>query len=81
MLERQREYRDHVRGEILWPWGVRVARALGVERVLLRAGARVVPGFDFYDEGMEGPIAVGAAGAVPGIEGSLNISIQMPAEP
>src|SRR5262245_19276333 len=36
-LERQVEYRDHVRGEILWPWGVRLARKVGVEGVLLDA--------------------------------------------
>ena len=41
-LERQPEYRDHVRGEILWPWGVRVARRLNLERLLLGAGAKVV---------------------------------------
>jgi menaquinone-9 beta-reductase len=45
-LERQAEYRDHVRGEILWPWGVRLARQLDVERILLGAGATVVPHLD-----------------------------------
>jgi len=73
-LERQLEYRDHVRGEILWPWGVRAARPLGVERVLLDAGAQVVPRFDFYDEGTADPLRLGVDEAVPGIEGSLNIT-------
>ncbi len=31
LLERQREYRDRVRGEYLAPWGVLEARALGLE--------------------------------------------------
>jgi len=39
-----------VRGEILWPWGVRAARALDLERVFLEAGGQVVPVFDIYDE-------------------------------
>jgi 2-polyprenyl-6-methoxyphenol hydroxylase-like FAD-dependent oxidoreductase len=73
-LERQLEYRDQVRGEILWPWGVRAARMLGVERVLLDAGARVVPRFDFYDEGTPDPLRLGVDEAIPGIEGSLNIT-------
>ena len=34
LLERQREYRDRVRGEYMAPWGVVEARALGLERVI-----------------------------------------------
>src|SRR5713226_7151006 len=41
VLERQLEYRDQVRGEILWPWGAQVARRLGIESVLLDVGAAV----------------------------------------
>ncbi len=74
MLERQPEYRDHVRGEIVWPWGVRVAKLLGVEQTLLGGGAQVVHGFEFYDEGALGATTVDVAGAVVGIEGSLNIT-------
>jgi 2-polyprenyl-6-methoxyphenol hydroxylase-like FAD-dependent oxidoreductase len=73
-LERQLEYRDHVRGEILWPWGVRLARALGVERVLLDARAQLVPWLDLYDEGAADPLRFDVGEAVGGIEGSLNIS-------
>ena len=57
-LERQPEYGDHVRGEILWPWGVRVARRLNLERLLLDAGAKVVPRLDLYDEGSAEPLAI-----------------------
>jgi flavin-dependent dehydrogenase len=72
VLERQPEYRDHVRGEILWPWGV--ASALGVERVLLDAGAQVVPRLDIYDEASSDPLRLEVDQAVSGIDGSLNIT-------
>lgn len=73
VLERQSEYRDHVRGEILWPWGVRVARLLGVEEPLLDAGAQVIRWFDLYDEGTSEPTREDAGTALRGIDGSLNI--------
>ena len=34
LLERQREYRDRVRGEFMQPWGVLEARAAGLEDVI-----------------------------------------------
>jgi len=34
LLERQREYRDRVRGEYMAPWGMLEARALGLEHVI-----------------------------------------------
>ena len=40
LLERQRAYRDRVRGEYMAPWGVLEARALGLETVL--RGTRAV---------------------------------------
>jgi 2-polyprenyl-6-methoxyphenol hydroxylase-like FAD-dependent oxidoreductase len=73
LLERQLEYRDHVRGEILWPWGVRAARTLGVEQVFLDAGAHVVTFFDIYDESADEPFRIDVGASVDGIEGSLNI--------
>jgi 2-polyprenyl-6-methoxyphenol hydroxylase-like FAD-dependent oxidoreductase len=73
-LERQVEYRDHVRGEIVWPWGVRFARMAGVETVLLDAGALVLPRFIAYGEGASAPITIEVGDSVTGIEGSLNIT-------
>ena len=73
-LERQLEHRDHVRGEILWPWGVRSARALDVERILLGAGAVVVPRLDLYDEGTPDPLGIDVGEALSGVDGSLNIA-------
>ena len=74
VLERQQAYSDHVRGEIIWPWGVRVARLLGVEQPLLDAGALVVRWLDEYDEAEPGPARIDVGGVVDGVGGSLNIT-------
>jgi len=74
VLERQSEYRDHVRGEILWPWGVRTARLLGIESELLDAGALVVGWLDTYDEGADGPTGQDVGAVIDGINGSLNLT-------
>lgn len=74
LLERQSEYRDQVRGEILWPWGVRLARQLGVEELLLHAGAQVVRWFDLHDEGMPSPAREDVGAALADIGGSLNVT-------
>jgi 2-polyprenyl-6-methoxyphenol hydroxylase-like FAD-dependent oxidoreductase len=73
-LERQSAYRDQVRGEILWPWGVDVARRLGSERILVDAGAAVVPRLDLYDEATPEPLRIGVDETVSGVDGSLNIA-------
>jgi 2-polyprenyl-6-methoxyphenol hydroxylase-like FAD-dependent oxidoreductase len=73
MLERQPRYRDHVRGEILWPWGVRLARQLGIEPALLDAGARVVRWLDVFDEGAA-PTRNDVGEFIDGVDGSLNIA-------
>ena len=82
-LERQPEYRDHVRGEILWPWGVRVARRLNLERLLLGAGAKVVPRLDLYDEGSAEPLAIEVGEVLGGIEdlSTLPIPTRAPGSP
>jgi 2-polyprenyl-6-methoxyphenol hydroxylase-like FAD-dependent oxidoreductase len=74
LLERQRAYRDHVRGEILWPWGVRLARVLGIEQVLLEGGGRTVRWLHTYDEGASSPAKDHVGAILDGIEGSLNVS-------
>jgi 2-polyprenyl-6-methoxyphenol hydroxylase-like FAD-dependent oxidoreductase len=43
VLEATEEYRDRVRGEAMQAWGVKEARDLGVEQVLLDAGAHISP--------------------------------------
>jgi len=74
LLERQSEYHDQVRGEILWPWGVRLARQLRVEQLLLEAGAQVIRWFDLHDEGAASPDREDVGAAVAGIDGSVNIT-------
>src|SRR5262249_6571761 len=73
-LERQPAYRDQVRGEILWPWGVGVARGLGFERILVDAGAAVVPRLDLYDEATPEPLRIKVDESVSDVGGSLNIA-------
>lgn len=73
VLEASLEYEDRVRGESMMVWGVKEARGLGAEEVLLDAGAHVAPVWKQYMEG------VGEAGDIPmwmmseGIPGSLNL--------
>jgi 2-polyprenyl-6-methoxyphenol hydroxylase-like FAD-dependent oxidoreductase len=74
LLERQAAHHDHVRGEILWPWGARLLRQLELEPVLLGAGAQVVRWLDLYDEADPGPRREDVAGAIAGIGGSINIT-------
>jgi 2-polyprenyl-6-methoxyphenol hydroxylase-like FAD-dependent oxidoreductase len=77
VLEASERYEDRVRGESMLPWGVAEARDLGVESVLLDAGAHVAPSWVHYDPAIPAadaeanPIPVGMI--VPGIPGSLNL--------
>ena len=73
-LERQARYRDRVRGELLWPWGVQVAQRLGLETVLLDAGALVVRWMHTYDEGSDGPQRDDAGVVLAGVGGSVNLA-------
>jgi menaquinone-9 beta-reductase len=74
VLERQVEYADHVRGEVMWQWGVHDARSIGVEDVLLEAGALVVERLDVYDEGDDARTPIPLHESVPYVRGSLNIA-------
>ncbi len=72
VLEATTEYEDRVRGETMTPWGVKEARDLGVEDVLLDAGAHIASLWKQYAEGGEAaeiPVAM----MVPGIPGTLNL--------
>ena len=75
LLERQRAYRDRVRGEYMAPWGVLEARAAGLEAVI--RGARAVDARYSvpYDE-LVAPSAADAAKGdastiLPGVRGPL----------
>jgi 2-polyprenyl-6-methoxyphenol hydroxylase-like FAD-dependent oxidoreductase len=77
ILEASTEYEDRVRGESMQPWGVAEARDLGVEQVLLDAGAHVAGAWNHYDTDVPtevseaNPIPVSIM--VPGVDGSLNL--------
>jgi 2-polyprenyl-6-methoxyphenol hydroxylase-like FAD-dependent oxidoreductase len=45
LLEREAAYRDRIRGEITWCWGVAEARRLGLQTVMERAGSIEIPRF------------------------------------
>jgi len=75
VLERQREYRDRVRGEFMALWGVLEARALGLEELLRSTGAVTARYSITYDE-LIPPVAAEAAKQdtstyLPGVPGAL----------
>lgn len=73
VLEASEEYEDRVRGESMHLWGVKEARTLGVEQVMLDAGAHIAPLWKQYMEGYgeAGDIPMGAF--VEGFDGTLNL--------
>jgi 2-polyprenyl-6-methoxyphenol hydroxylase-like FAD-dependent oxidoreductase len=73
VLESSTDYEDRVRGEAMMPWGVSEARNLGVEQILLDAGAHVAPLWMQYFEGGGEPAIAPMAGMVEGIPGTLNL--------
>ena len=73
VLESSTEYQDRVRGESMMPWGVKEARELGVEQILLDAGAHVTPAWMQHFEAVDEPAMVPMAMMIEGIPGSLNI--------
>ena len=48
VLEREKAFKDRVRGEALLPWGVGEARRLGIYELLKQNCAHEQPWFDFY---------------------------------
>jgi menaquinone-9 beta-reductase len=73
VLESSVEFEDRVRGESMMPWGVREARNLGVEQVLLDAGAHVAPAWLQYVEGVDEPAVLPLSMMIEGIPGALNM--------
>ena len=52
VLERERRFKDRVRGEATWPWGVAELKELGVYQVLIDTCARQIPWLDTYFGGV-----------------------------
>jgi 2-polyprenyl-6-methoxyphenol hydroxylase-like FAD-dependent oxidoreductase len=73
VLEASVEFEDRVRGEQMHAWGVKEARDLGVEQVLLDAGAHVTGLWRQYVEGAPEPADLPVSIMVPGVDGSLNM--------
>jgi 2-polyprenyl-6-methoxyphenol hydroxylase-like FAD-dependent oxidoreductase len=73
VLEASDEYQDRVRGESMSVWGVKEARELGVEQIMLDAGAHTAPIWKQYMEGFGdiGDIPMGLL--AEGIDGTLNL--------
>jgi menaquinone-9 beta-reductase len=75
LLERQRTYRDRVRGEYMAEWGVLEARALGIETVIRGTHAVDARYSVPYDELVDPPAAETARGdrstLLPGVRGPL----------
>ena len=69
VLEATTEYRDRVRGESMHAWGIQEARNLGVEPVLLDAGAHIAPLWKQYIEGIGEAGDIPMAMMVPGVPG------------
>src|SRR5215510_10682863 len=53
VLEREKAFKDRVRGENMLPWGVAAARRLGVLDDLLAAGGHPAPFFNIYFMGTQ----------------------------
>jgi 2-polyprenyl-6-methoxyphenol hydroxylase-like FAD-dependent oxidoreductase len=73
VLEASAEFEDRVRGESMQVWGVAEARDLGVEQVMLDAGAHTAPVWRQYFEGFGEVGEIPVSLFLPGIDGTLNL--------
>jgi 2-polyprenyl-6-methoxyphenol hydroxylase-like FAD-dependent oxidoreductase len=73
VLEATVEFPDRVRGESMQAWGVREARQLGVEDVLMTAGAHIAPIWRQYFPSGDDPRDIPMNLVVPDVAGSLNL--------
>jgi len=53
VLEREQKFKDRVRGENMLPWGVDIAKRLGVLDDVVAAGGHLAPGFTIYVMGQK----------------------------
>ncbi len=73
VLEATVEFPDRVRGESMQAWGVKESRLLGVEEVLLAAGAHVTPTWRQYFPNGDDPRDLPMNLMVSDVAGSLNL--------
>jgi 2-polyprenyl-6-methoxyphenol hydroxylase-like FAD-dependent oxidoreductase len=67
VIERERTFRDRVRGESIHPWGLAEVVRLGLESVLDDAGARRLPAWRRYIERVPKPDFLWSEIAAPGL--------------
>ena len=72
-LEPTLDYPDRVRGEAIMPWGVKEASALGVDKVLLDAGARVSSVWKEYTDDNGQPAEILMSEVIEGVPGAVNM--------
>jgi menaquinone-9 beta-reductase len=73
VLEATAEFPDRVRGETMVPWGVKEARLLGVEEVLIAAGAHIAPTWRQYFGSGDDPRDIPLNLMVSDVGGTLNL--------
>jgi len=73
VLEATVEFPDRVRGESMQAWGVSEARRLGVEELLMTAGAHITPTWRQYFPNGDDPRDIPMNMMVSDIPGSLNL--------
>ena len=75
LLERDEEYRDRVRGETMFPWGVAELDRLGLRDVLVDAGGGFARELFEYDELYDPTTtrAIPLHAMIPGVAGALNV--------
>ena len=73
VLEATMEFPDRVRGESMQAWGLAEARLLGVEEVLIAAGAHIAPTWRQYFPDGGDPADIPMNMMLPDIPGSLNL--------
>jgi len=73
VLEASTAYEDRVRGESMHAWGLKEARELGVEQVMLDAGAHISGLWKQYAEGIGAAGEIPVSMMVPDIPGTLNL--------
>ena len=76
VLERETQFKDRVRGENMLPWGVAVARRLGIVQTLVEAGGRLLPTWITYMMG--NPVEIRDLRATT-LEGNCALNIYHPA--
>ena len=82
VVDRETRFRDRIRGEVTWPWGVAEARRAGLDELLDAAGTAPVRALKRYENGKpaETEWERPAPGDIPGM-GFLHPGSRKPPSP